>query len=264
MNRKDNVAESQLATIDSNEALVEESGNLAITWERLVPKQVADDPASQKILDIHIRRYETAAQYVQGKKVLDIACGAGYGSQMLGLAGAIAVVGVDVSPQTIQYASKHYQATNVKFICKDAEQFKWSEQFDVAVSFETLEHLKHPDKFLKRIHGLLAPNGNFILSVPLGETRHVDRYHLHAFSQEDIFDLLEKAGFLVDHYRLDDWFMTRSDLLAWSRLYPAAKPSFREQYFTRRGWLLIRDFIFRGGVPFPQLLVVTRKSVTVQ
>jgi hypothetical protein len=54
--------------------------------------------------------------------------------------------------------------------------------------------------------------------------------------------------------------MTRSDLLTWSRLYPAERPSFREQYFTRMGWLLIRDFVFRGGVPFPQLLVAAQTN----
>jgi 2-polyprenyl-3-methyl-5-hydroxy-6-metoxy-1,4-benzoquinol methylase len=260
MNRKYNVVESQSDTSNSTVASIEGSEDLAVTWERLIPKQIADDPASQKIFDIHFRRYETAARYVRGKKVLDIACGAGYGSQMLGLAGASAVVGVDISPQTVQYASQHYQTPGVEFICADAEQFEWPDKFDVIVSFETIEHLQYPDKFLERIHSLLVPDGNFILSVPLGETRHVDRYHLHAFSQEDVFDLLEKAGFSVDRYRVDDWFMTRSDLLTWSRLYPAARPSFREQYFTRLGWLLIRDFVFRGGVPFPQLLVAARTN----
>jgi ubiquinone biosynthesis O-methyltransferase len=258
MNRKYNVVESQSDTSNSSAVLIESLEELSVTWERLIPKQIADDPASQKVFELHLRRYETAARYVTGKRVLDIACGAGYGSQMLGLAGASAVVGVDVSAQTVQYAKKHYQTPTVEFICADAEQFESSEQFDVIVSFETIEHLQYPDKFLDRLHSLLVPNGELLLSVPLGETRHVDRYHLHAFSQEDVFDLLEKAGFAVDRYRVDDWFMSRSDLLTWSRLYPEARLSFHEQYFTLRGWQLIRDFIFQGGVPFPQLLVAAR------
>jgi ubiquinone biosynthesis O-methyltransferase len=255
---KHNVAESPSYTSNSTAALIEGSQELPVTWERLIPKQIADDPASQKLFEIHSRRYETAARYVRGKRVLDIACGAGYGSQMLGLAGARAVVGVDISAQSVEYAKKHYQTPSVEFVCANAEQFEWPERFDVVVSFETIEHLQYPDKFLDRLHNLLVPGGELILSVPLGETRHVDRYHLHAFSQEEVFNLLEKARFSLDRYRVDDWFMSRSDLLTWSRLYPEARLSFREQYFTLRGWQLIRDFIFRGGVPFPQLLVVAR------
>jgi len=257
MKHKHNV-KGQSDKSNSTPTLIKGSEELPFTWERLIPKQVADDPASQRIFELHFRRYETAAHYVREKRVLDIACGAGYGSQMLGLAGAKAVVGVDLSAQTVEYAKKHYQTPGVEFICADAEQFKWPEQFDVVVSFETIEHLHHPAKFLERIRSLLVPGGNFILSVPLGETRHVDRYHLHAFSQEEVFDLLEQAGFSLDQHSCDDWFLSRSDLLHWRRLYPAARPSVREQYFTRRGWQLMRDFVFRGGVPFPQLLVVAR------
>lgn len=258
MKLKHNVAEGQSDTNNSTTASIEGSEDLPVTWERFIPKQIADDPASQRIFEIHLRRYEKAVRYVRGKRVLDIACGAGYGSQMLGLAGAIAVVGVDLSAQAVQYARKHYQTPGVEFICADAEQFEWSEQFDVVVSFETIEHLHYPAKFLDRIRSLLVPEGDFLFSVPLGETRHLDRYHLQAFSQEVVFDLLEKAGFLVDRYHLDDWFLTRSDLLHWRRVYPAARLSVREQYFTRRGWQLISDFVFQGGVPFPQLLVAAR------
>lgn len=260
MKPESNVVGSQSDIANSTVALIEESEQLPVTWERLIPKQIADDSASQRLFEIHRRRYETAARYVKGKRVLDIACGAGYGSQMLALAGAIAVVGVDISSETVEYAKKHYQTPGVEFVCADAEQFEWSKQFDVVVSFETIEHLQQPAKFLDRLHNLLVPGGDLILSVPLGETRHVDRYHIQAFSQEDVFNLLEKAGFVVDRYRVDDWFMTRSDLLNWRQLYPAARLSFREQYLTLRGWQLIYDFIFRGGVPFPQLLVAARSA----
>ena len=188
MKRKHNFTE-QSDVSNSSVASIEGSDDLAVTWERLIPKQIADDPASQRLFEIHLGRYETAARYVRGKRVLDIACGSGYGSQMLALAGASAVVGVDVCPQTVHYAGKHYQAPNVKFVCADAEQFEWPERFDVIISFETIEHLHHPAKFLDRIHSLLVPQGEFILSVPLGETRHVDRYHLHAFSQEEVFEI---------------------------------------------------------------------------
>jgi 2-polyprenyl-3-methyl-5-hydroxy-6-metoxy-1,4-benzoquinol methylase len=261
MTSKHNFPKSQLDTTNNSTASLVRSEELPVTWERLIPKQIADDPASQKIFEIHSRRYETASRYVQGKRVLDIASGAGYGSQMLGVAGARAVVGVDISPETVEYARKNYQTSSVEFVCANAEQFESQERFDVIVSFETIEHLHNPAKFLERIHNLLIPGGDLIMSVPLGETRHVDKYHLHAFSQQEVFKLLENAGFTIDLYRCDDWFMSRSDLLRWRQLYPEARLSFREQYFTLRGWQLIGDFIFRGGVPFPQLLVSARRAL---
>ncbi|WP_226889227.1 class I SAM-dependent methyltransferase [Nostoc sp. MG11] len=221
---------------------------------------MANDPASLRMIEIHFRRYETASHYVKGKKVLDIACGAGYGSQMLHLAGATTVVGVDVSSQTIEYAKQNYQTPSIEFICADAEEFEWSERFDVVASFETIEHLNHPSKFLKRIHNILAPDGILLLSVPLGETRHMDPYHLHAFTQEQVFALLEKIGFSVDYYRCDQCFLTRGDLLRLGKLYPETAPSIRELLFSRRGWQVIHDFILRGGFDIPQLLVTARKS----
>jgi 2-polyprenyl-3-methyl-5-hydroxy-6-metoxy-1,4-benzoquinol methylase len=220
---------------------------------------MADDPASQRIIEIHLRHYEIAARYISGKRVLDIACGTGYGSQILRLAGASTVVGVDACPDTVQYAEQRYQTDGVKFICADAEQFEWSEQFDVVVSFETIEHLRHPNKFLERIRRLLVVEGDFLLSVPLGETRHFDPYHLHAFTQEEIFALLEEAGFSVDLYRCDDLFLTRSDLNHWKQLYSEApQPSIRELLFTSRGRRAMQDFVFRGGLQIPQLLVTAR------
>ena len=123
-------------------------------WERLVPDQIADDPASQHILQIHLGRYKTAACYAKDKRILDIACGTGYGCQMLRLAGALSVVGVDLSSSAIAYAKQNYQLSGVEFICGNAQTFEWSEPFDLVVSLETLEHLPHPDKFLKRVDHL--------------------------------------------------------------------------------------------------------------
>jgi ubiquinone biosynthesis O-methyltransferase len=234
--------------------------SLPFTWERLIPKQIPNDPASQKLFDIHMRRYETATRYVKGKRVLDIACGTGYGSQILSHAGAIAVVGVDICSETIKYAKKHYQESNVEFVCANAEQFEWCQQFDVVVSFETIEHVFHPDRFLDQLRSLMVPEGKLLLSVPLGETRHIDRYHLHAFSQDDMFALIEKAGFSINQYRCDDWCLTRADLLRWRQLYPAARPSFYEQFFTLRGWQLVRDFLFRGVINAPELMIAAKKK----
>jgi 2-polyprenyl-3-methyl-5-hydroxy-6-metoxy-1,4-benzoquinol methylase len=257
---KHNSPKNQLGMSGSTASQVADSESVPFTWERLIPKQLPNDPASQKLYDIHLRHYKTAARYVKGKRVLDIACGTGYGTQMLALAGASAVVGVDICPTTVQYAQKHYQEPNVEFVCANAEQFEWFEPFDVVVSFETIEHVPHPDGFLNRLRSLLIPEGDLLLSVPLGETRHIDRYHIHAFSQENIFELFEKAGFFIEKYRCDDWYLTRADLLLWRQLYPAARPSLYEQFFTRQGWQLLSDFVFRGIIHVAEFTVAARMT----
>lgn len=229
-------------------------------WERMIPEEVGNDAASLEILEIHMKRYQTAANYVKDKQVLDIACGTGYGTQMLAQAGAKLVVGVDVSPETVAYAQERYQTTGVEFFCADAEQFDRAEKFDTAVSFETIEHLPHPDKFLDRLHNLLVPEGYLILSVPLGETRHFDPYHLHVFSQEDVFNLLENAGFSIKEHRCDPWFLKRADLMRWSQEYPENQPSISELFFTSRGRKFMTDFIFKGGFNMPQLLVIAQRK----
>jgi 2-polyprenyl-3-methyl-5-hydroxy-6-metoxy-1,4-benzoquinol methylase len=236
-------------------------GHLTSTWgmgERVIPKIMGDDSASQRIVEISFRHYETAARYVKGKRVLDIACGSGYGSRMLHLAGASSVLGVDVCANTVQYAREHYQMSGIEFICADAEQFESRERFDVIVSYETLEHLHHPLRYLENIHKLLVPGGDFLLSVPLGETRHFDPYHLHAFSQQQVFDLLKKAGFMIELYRCDELFISRTELIRLGEQFPQSNPSIRDLFLTRRGWRSIYNFVCRGGFHISDLLVVTR------
>lgn len=244
---------------DSATASIEASEKLPLTWERLIPKQVAKDSVTHQLLQLHYDRYKTATLYVPEKQVLDIACGAGYGSQMLSQAGARSVIGVDVCSQTVNYANKNYPSPNLTFICANAEEFTWPESFDVIVSFETMEHLQQPAQFLNRLHSLLVPGGCLLLSVPLGETRHFDPFHLHAFSQDEVGALLKNSGFVAESSRCDPCFMNRSTLLHWGRLYPASSPSVRELLFTPRGWRIMQDFVLRGGFNLPQLLVIARK-----
>jgi len=234
-------------------------GSISETWgwpERLVPDMLADSSEHQKFIDVHLKRYNLAVPYAKGKKVLDIASGTGYGSQMLSFAGASSVLGVDLSSDAIEYAQKNYQASNVKFICANAEEFEYPEKFDVITSFETIEHLPNPVRFLENLQRHLVPQGHLILSVPLGETRHYDPYHLHIFNQEQIFSLLEKTGFSVDFYRHDHILQNRSEIINSAKLFPDSNPSLRELLFSRRGWRALYDFIIRGGFHYDPITVV--------
>lgn len=107
-------------------------------------RQVAPDVTG--IRRDHVARYEfVAARLPKGSRVLDLACGIGYGSQILAKAGH-RVIGVDASSEAISYAEEYYSHPNVTFDCRAAEDIHADEfgTFDAVVSFETIEHLQEP------------------------------------------------------------------------------------------------------------------------
>jgi len=153
------------------------------TGERLIPGEVDVD-----LLNEHLARYAFAARLARGKRVLDAGCGAGYGSAELAGA-ADSVVGVDVAPEAIAFATAHYQLPNLRF-----EQGSCTALpnpggcFDLVVAFEVIEHLTDWRAFLAETRRVLAPNGQLVVSTPnrLYYTesrgpRGANPFHVHEF-----------------------------------------------------------------------------------
>lgn len=116
----------------------------------------------------HTDRYIWASNYVAGKKVLDIACGAGKGSYVLATKGnAASVTGGDLSADAVRYAKHRYADPRVRFTEQDALQLPWHDEFDVIVSFETIEHVPDVAIFLNKIAGALKKDGLFLVSSPI-------------------------------------------------------------------------------------------------
>jgi len=114
----------------------------------------------------HLHRYAIAMEYVKDKVVLDIACGEGYGSNLLAK-NAREVTGIDLDGKTINHASKKYTRNNLKFIQGNAEQMPVADNsFDVVVSFETLEHSNEHEKIFQEVKRVLRPGGLSIISTP--------------------------------------------------------------------------------------------------
>jgi ubiquinone/menaquinone biosynthesis C-methylase UbiE len=114
----------------------------------------------------HLHRYAIAMEYVNDKVVLDIACGEGYGSNLLSKY-AREVTGIDTDSKTISHASKKYSKNNLKFIQGKVEDIPVADSsFDVVVSFETLEHTYEHKKIFQQIKRVLKPGGLLIISTP--------------------------------------------------------------------------------------------------
>lgn len=114
----------------------------------------------------HLHRYALALAYVTGKKVVDIACGEGYGSYLLA-AKAASVTGIDIDSTVIQEASGRYKKDNLQFLAGSVTAIPLADQStDMVVSFETLEHIEDHALFMQEIKRILVPGGLLILSTP--------------------------------------------------------------------------------------------------
>jgi cyclopropane fatty-acyl-phospholipid synthase-like methyltransferase len=166
--------------------------------ERLVPDLVSDDPIEQTMIALHRERYAFAGRFVDGKTVLDIACGAGYGSAMLRDAGAQSVMGVDLSAAAISYARGRYAAPGISFLEGDGMRFVPDAPVDVAVSLETIEHLPHAHDFVSRLSGFVKAEGGLVIgSVPTTLSTDVNPYHLHDFSVKRFRRLFRERGLTI-------------------------------------------------------------------
>lgn len=142
----------------------------------------------------HVARYLLAGSRLKGKKILDLACGCGYGSAILDKSGND-VTGVDIEPEAIAYAEEYYGGP--KYLCQRAVDT--SGTFDVIVSFETIEHIEHPNQILMIDAPMIfasVPNQEV---VPFrAETFAGDEYpHLRHYTPQEFEDLLNGAGFTV-------------------------------------------------------------------
>ena len=134
---------------------------MEFTGERYVPTETGE------IRHEHLHRYAWCAHLAQGKDVLDIACGEGYGAAMLA-ARARSLVGVDIDEATIRHARSVYQQVgNLRFERGDAANIPLEDNsVDLVVSFETIEHHDRHREMLAEIRRVLRPDGLLVLSSP--------------------------------------------------------------------------------------------------
>jgi len=123
--------------------------------------------------DFHKDRYELAVRVLKerigaGASLLDGACGTGYGSDILKRAGPARIVGVDIAADAVAYARQHYGSEACTFQVQDVSELAGfpDGSFDAVVSFETIEHIDRPLRFLERAQAVLKPGGLLILSTP--------------------------------------------------------------------------------------------------
>lgn len=163
-------------------------------------ERYVSDLNSAQISYEHWHRYLYATQFVKGKNVLDIACGEGYGSDLLAQT-AKTVTGIDISPETIDFAKAKYKKENLSFIEGSVGKIPVNGEkvFDVVVSFETIEHVDAlmQESFLKEVKRLLKDDGIFIVSSPdklfySDIPNYKNEFHIKEFYEKEFFEFLHK------------------------------------------------------------------------
>lgn len=167
------------------------------TGERQVdPDNVAPD---------HRKRYELAANLLPGSKVLDAGCGVGYGSLILADAGC-AVVGIDNSPEAIEYANWRCSHPSIQYMVGDIAYI--NQQFDAVVALEIIEHVKNPETLL---HHWRQVSRALFASVPnesvLPYSKDKFPFHFRHYRPDEFRQLLHDTGWEItrEWTQYDKW-----------------------------------------------------------
>ena len=192
------------------------------TDERMIPERSNDASFWE-----HIFRYQFAASMAAGKSVLDIACGEGYGSSALAMAGAVCVTGVDISGTACRHAREKY---GVDARVGAAEKIPLEDRsVEMVVSFETMEHLSEPDLFLEECLRVLKRPGIAVLSTPnktfYDPAGGSNQYHQSEMTEEQFaallggrFDRVEYFGQAAQAVSWRSWRTFSSENSPWWRI----------------------------------------------
>lgn len=154
----------------------------------------------------HLARYMWASQFVDGKRVLDAACGVGYGSRMLMDAGAATVFGVDIAEDVIA-SLRSLEETRLKFEVADLRSLPFEDNsFEVVTCFEAIEHVPDPEVVLDELHRVLRPNGVLAISTPNRDVYSPGNpFHLRELKPSELAEELSRRFHSVVLRRQHSW-----------------------------------------------------------
>jgi SAM-dependent methyltransferase len=197
---------------------------LALTGERTLP----DVPEENYWFRRHLAVYQWIAARVSDLRVADLACGEGYGAEVLART-ASEVVGVDANPEAHEHARHRYRHPNLRFERGLVEDF--AEECDAIVFLQTIEHITDPGRLLGSISEA-APiayvsTPNRLTLAPRGAERSDNPWHLREYTPHEFGALLEPRFSSIEMLGLFHAGKLRVHELAlrlgWDRVHPALR-----------------------------------------
>lgn len=197
--------------------------------------------------------YEWIAERVHGRRVVDLACGEGYGSDVLADTAA-SVVGVDANPEAFEHARAKYQRVTFERTMVEL----WQGDVDCVVFLQTIEHIQDPDAMLEHIRGLVEPGGvayvstpNVLTLAPEGEERSGNPWHIREYKPQEYRALCERH---FGHVELFGLFHARKlrlhqfalEHLQWDHVHQTLRLT-RPFYDRFNPAISARDFTLRQG-----------------
>jgi SAM-dependent methyltransferase len=230
---------------------------LELTGERTLPNVPEENYWYRR----HVAVYEWIADRCAGLRVVDLACGEGYGSDLLARRAA-EVIGVDANPEAFEHARARYRRPNLRFergmvedfgarVREGATRFK---EVDAVVFLQTIEHIHEPDKLVETI-SRIAPSAyistpNRLTLAPPGAEKSDNPWHLREYDAPEYRELLEPHFASVELLGLFHARKLRAHELAiragWDRIHPAlhlTKP-FYDRFIPA---ISASDFRLRAG-----------------
>ena len=222
---------------------------LHLTGERTLP----DVPEENYWYRRHLVVYEWIAQRIHGRKVVDLACGEGYGSAVLASTAA-SVVGVDANPEAFEHARAKYKQARFERTMIEL----WQGDVDCVVFLQTIEHIQDPDAMLAHIRELIAPGGvayvstpNVLTLAPKGAERSGNPWHVREYRPDEYRALCERHFGRVDllglfharKLRLHQWAIEHA---GWDSVHRGLR--FTGPFYARfTPAISTRDFALRRG-----------------
>jgi 2-polyprenyl-3-methyl-5-hydroxy-6-metoxy-1,4-benzoquinol methylase len=232
---------------------------LELTGERTLP----DVPAENYWFRRHLVVYEWIAERCAGLEVVDMACGEGYGTEVLARR-ARRVTGVDANPEAFEHARLKYTRPGVRFVRNMIELH--SEPCDVVVFLQTIEHVPDPEGVLRHFKEMAGTvyvsTPNLLTLAPPGADKSGNPWHLREYRAADFRALCERVFERVELYGLVHARKLRVHELAlragWDRVHPALgiTKAFYDRFTPAIG---VRDFALRrdgleGALDFVAIL----------
>jgi SAM-dependent methyltransferase len=225
---------------------------LELTGERTLP----DVPAENYWFRRHLAVYEWIGARVTGLRVVDLACGEGYGSEVLSRS-ATSVVGVDANSKTYDHARLRYVRQNLHFERALVETHGEDGCCDAVVFLQTIEHVQDPGAVLAHLRAMLAPGGtayvstpNVLTLAPPGAVKSANPWHLREYRAAEFSDLCRGAFVEVEVFGVFHARLLRAHEVAlrlgWDRVHPrlGLTAPFYDRFTPA---LTSSDFAVRGG-----------------